>query len=69
MDDVLCKADGVPQKVLVAVVRSEQIAATVGRGLFGKLKCVTNMIIYRNPSRCQCASAATFGAILDVDSA
>ena len=51
MEDAPCGADDSQLEIKVAFVRSKQVAATVGRGLFGKPQCVTNMIIYRNPTR------------------
>lgn len=52
MEDVPCRTDDSPLEIEVAFVQCKQVAATVGRGLFGKPQCVTNMIIYRNPTRC-----------------
>lgn len=54
-------------EIEVAFVRCKQVAAAVGRDLIGKLQRVTNLIIYRNPTRSLCARAATFGAVLNVD--
>jgi len=52
MEDVPCRADDSLQEIEVAFVRCKQVAAAVGRDLFGKPLRVTNMIIYRNPTRC-----------------
>lgn len=52
MEDVPCGADDSVQEIEVTFVRCKQVAATVGRDLFGKPQCVTNMVIYRNPTRC-----------------
>lgn len=52
MEDVPCGADGSLQEIEVAFIRCKQVAAIVRRDLFGKPQCVTNMIIYRNPTRC-----------------
>lgn len=69
MEDVSGGANDSPLEIEVAFVRRKQVAAAVGRDLFGKPQRVTNMLIYRNPARRRRAGAATFGAILDVDSA
>jgi hypothetical protein len=55
VEDIPCGAQDSLLKIEVAFVRCKQVAATVGRDLFGKPQCVTNMIIYRNPTRCLCA--------------
>lgn len=52
MEDVPCGTDDSLHKIEVAFVRCKQVAATVGRDLFGKPQGVTNMIIYRDPARC-----------------
>ncbi|MNN99932.1 hypothetical protein D3C81_2197010 [compost metagenome] len=52
MEDLPCGADDSLQEIEVAFVRCKQVAATVGRDLFGKPQCVTNMIICHNPARC-----------------
>jgi len=52
MEDVPCGAHDSLLEIEVAFVRCKQVAAIVGRDLFGKPQCVTNMIIYRNPTRC-----------------
>lgn len=52
MEDVPCRADDSLQEIEVAFVRCKQVAAIVGRDLFGKPQCVTNMIILPDPARC-----------------
>lgn len=67
MEDISGGADDFPLEIEVALVRCQQVAATVGRDLFGVPERFVNMVIHRDPTRRGCAAAATFGAVLDVD--
>lgn len=53
MEDISRRADDSPLEIKVAFVRCKQVAATVGRDLFGKPQRVTNMLICRDPARCR----------------
>jgi hypothetical protein len=66
MQDVPCWADDFLQHTKVAFVWSNQVAATRRRHLLCKSKCTSNMLGYRNPTWRRGASAAAFGAILNV---
>ncbi|MNY38764.1 hypothetical protein D3C86_1734090 [compost metagenome] len=52
MEDISGGADDPLQEIEVAFVRCQQVAATIGRNLFGKPQSFSNMVIYRNPARC-----------------
>lgn len=67
MEDVSGGAYDTRLEIEVALVRCQQVAATVGRDLFGVPERFANMVIHPDPPRRGCAAAATFGAILDVD--
>lgn len=67
MEDLPCGADDPLLEIEVLFVRRKQVAATLGRYLFGVPERFANMVIHHDPARCCCAAAATFGAILDVD--
>ncbi|MNI51994.1 hypothetical protein D3C73_1067470 [compost metagenome] len=67
MEDISGGADDFPLEIEVALVRCQQVAATVGRDLFGVPERFANMVIHPDPTRRGCAAAATFSAILDVD--
>ncbi|MNP73696.1 hypothetical protein D3C76_1704500 [compost metagenome] len=53
MEDDPCGTNDSPLEIEVAFIRCKQVAAIVRRDPFGKLQCVTNMIIHRNPARCR----------------
>lgn len=67
MEDISGRADDFPLEIEITLVRCQQVAATVGRDLFGVPERFANMVIHRDPTRRSCAAAATFGAVLDVD--
>lgn len=53
MENDPCRADDSPLEIKVAFVRCQQVAASVGRDLFGIPQCVANMFIHRDPARCR----------------
>ena len=53
MEEVSGEADDSSLEIKVAFMRRKQVAATVGRDLFGKPQRVTDMVIYCNPARCR----------------
>ncbi|OCT22405.1 hypothetical protein A6E19_16130 [Pseudomonas putida] len=67
MDAVSGGANDFPLHIEVALASCQQVAATVGGDLSGKSQCVADMFIHFDPTRHSCATAATLGAILDVD--
>lgn len=67
MGDILGGSDDLPLEIEVALHRCHQVAATVGRDLFRVPERFANLVIHCDPTRCGCAAAATFGAVLDVD--
>ncbi|MNH46416.1 hypothetical protein D3C79_1091900 [compost metagenome] len=52
MEDVPCGADDSLLEFEVAFVRCKQVAAIVGRDLFGIPERFVDLIIYQNPARC-----------------
>ena len=67
MEDVTGGAHDALLEIEVALVRCKQVAAIVGRCLFGVLERVANMVIRSDPTRRYCTAATAFGAVLDVD--
>src|SRR5690606_23078669 len=55
------------EKLHVALIGSEQVAAASGRGIPGLAQGLAHAGRGLDPARCRCTSAATFGAVLDVD--
>lgn len=53
MEDVPCRANNPLLEIEVAFVQCQQVAATVGRDLFGKPQRVTDVIIHSDPARCR----------------
>ncbi|MNH42808.1 hypothetical protein D3C79_1045810 [compost metagenome] len=54
-------------KLLIALTWRNHIAAAYRRYLDRKSQGVSNLLIHRNPPRCQSAGATAFGAILNVN--
>ena len=69
MQDVPRRADNFLQKIPVAFVRRNQVAATRRRNLSCESKRTSNMVVHRNPAGCRGTGAAAFSAILYLDPA